>query len=74
VAVLSIMASADTTIPLRGGPFADSVLADAKDSIKLWSEVNQCTSASTSALENILDVGDVDPGTSYERASSASRC
>ena len=53
VAVLSIMASADATIPLRGGPFADSVLADAKDSITLWSEINQCTGRSTSALSAV---------------------
>ena len=53
VAVLSIMGSADRTIPLRGGPFHNSklVFADALDSIGLWAKVNQCRGRTTSPIE-----------------------
>ena len=53
IAVLSIMGSADRTIPLRGGAFggSDAVLADAKDSILLWSEINQCAGHVTAAID-----------------------
>ena len=53
LAVLSVMGSTDRTIPLRGGAFTgtDAILADAKDSILLWSEINQCTGQATAALD-----------------------
>ena len=53
IAVLSIMGSADRTIPLRGGAFrgSDAILADAKDCILLWSEINQCAGHTTAAVD-----------------------